>query len=123
MYSQPELKITSCSICNATITTYKLGKKLYCDACRKKISIDYHRVYNKEYKANGGLNNKNKRHYTRKGIGDEYYLNYCKNNFDKVDGCLNCICPDCLEPEKSDDFLPWESEGFNENKYIDVDLY
>lgn len=117
------LKITHCKICNTEITTKRIGRRLYCDACRAKINLEYQTAYQKAYKANGHHKKENKRHYMRNGVGELEYLNYCKNNFDKVDGCLNCICPDCLEPEKSDDFLPWEQEGFNENNYIETDLY
>jgi hypothetical protein len=56
-----------------------------------------------------------KRQYIRQNIKDTNDLEYCKNNWNKIDGCLNCQCRECIQPDDYDKFLPWENEGF----YID----
>lgn len=102
-------------------------KTMYCPECNKQYKKEYHRIYNKNYKAIGNHKRENRRHYTRtklKNISKQFdineYTEYCKNNWSTVEGCLNCICPECIQPDKSDDFLPWENEGFYEDdKKID----
>lgn len=105
--------------CGKEIKVKRIGRRKYCDECQSAINLKYQTAYQKAYRESGNINREDKRHYTRKGESNSEYLDYCKKNFNTPDGsgCRNCICPECIEPEKSDEFLPWEQEGFYEDNF------
>jgi hypothetical protein len=93
-------------------------KSNLCPSCRKKSKHEYQTIYNRNYKQEGRHLNENKRSYRRtvlKNKPREYadeFINYCRKNWDKIEGCLNCICPECIQQTENDTVLPWEDEGF-----------
>lgn len=105
----------------------KSTRSVRCPECQKKKTYREQTIYNREYKRLGRHLNENKRTYTRKVLKNkprEYhdeYVNYCRKNCNTAEGCLNCICPDCLQPTDNDKFLRWEKEeDFHvEEGYID----
>ena len=91
-----------------------------CKECQGKVNKEYQVSYHKEYLQGASFPVKEgrKRTYLSRGLDSIEDLEYCKNNFDKVGGCLNCIIAECLQPIDSDSFLPWEQEGFTEKEYL-----
>ena len=114
-----EVKAIICIDCKKEVKV-KHRKTIRCPLCDKEHKKNYHKSYNKNYKAQGNHKKLNKRNYKRtvlknaKGEVDQY-IKYCRENWFKVEGCLSCICPECLQPEKTDEFLPWEQERFYRN--------
>jgi len=115
-------KIITCKGCGDPVEVLDTHVK-FCMLCKDKHQKEYHKVYNRKYKQLGWHKKANKRAYTRTvlknapGNVDEQ-SKYCRDNHHTIEGCLNCICDVCIQPEKSDDFLIWEKEGeFYEDKY------
>ena len=118
------ITINICKRCGCSFEAESVRKK-YCDECKIITQREYHTKYNKTYNATRRFDETvKKREYKRttlkkKASKDQInsYLEYCKNNYDKVEGCLNCICSECIQ-SANDDYLIWEKdEGFYEENY------
>jgi ribosomal protein S18 len=114
-----------CDRCKGNFKTHHNNQK-YCPVCKHKVTEEYYKEYRKVYNATRRFNTEiKKRHYTRTKLKNQSRLEvdevvqYCRENHNKVEGCLNCIAKDCIQPESSDEFLIWEQEGFKEEKYLE----
>jgi hypothetical protein len=106
-----------CVDCGCEVIVKKMdGRTKRCKEHQDKFNKEYQNNYQKDYfqlyrrvlaKEDG-----RQRTYKRKYISSDEDIKYCKNNWDKIDGCLNCKCTECIQPTSNDDFLPWEQEGF-----------
>jgi hypothetical protein len=99
------------------------ANKKRCDKCNKIHSKTYQREYRKTYDKvyRGVLANKPvRRKYLKKKAESIDEVEYCKQNWNSVEGCLNCPIKECLQPIDNDSFLPWEDEGFYEDDYEDL---
>jgi hypothetical protein len=110
-----------CEHCNKPLTALSNRQK-YHKECKKELYVTYHKKYNEVYNYTGRYENIPKRKYIKRKLkknGREYTkeTEYCKNNWNTVEGCLNCICVECIQ-EEGDKMLPWEKEGFYEEDYI-----
>ena len=117
-------KTIICQRCKKEVEVSNRRRRL-CDICQILNFDSYQKEYQKEYRKLKKNTNKIKRSYTRTVLknkplikNNDEYVEYCKNNWDKIKGCVNCLCPECLQPISNDSFLPWEQEGFYEEEYM-----
>ena len=111
-------KTIICADCGTEVVVKKLNSRTKrCKKCQDKVNKDYQVSYHKEYLQGASFPVKEgrKRTYLRRGLDSIDDLEYCKNNFDKVEGCLTCVIAECLQLIDNDSFLPWEQEGFYED--------
>jgi len=106
-----------CLRCSKDITGTH-HKRLYCDECIPLKNKNYQGAYQKDYRQSGSIYNENKRSYFRKGMNSLSDADYCKKNYNTISGCLECPVKTCLQPEGADEFLIWEQEGFNEERFL-----
>lgn len=113
-----ELKTIICIDCGCEVKVKKKdGRTKRCkehqDKYNKKIQKEYQKDYHRKY-VTGAQPKKQgqKRTYQQRSVQSLDDLEYCKNNWNKVSGCLNCICSDCIQQIENDTILPWENDGF-----------
>ncbi len=116
------MPIIICEKCGVEVQA-RTTRVRFCPEHKEEHDKEYMKKYNKKYKSSGMHQREGRRKYTKRGLGKikdaNIYTEYCKNNCDTVDGCLNCICPECIQPVNSDSFLRWEKEEqFFENDYV-----
>ena len=109
--------------CDVVITKYD-GRTKRCKEHQTKFYKENQRKYHKNYprknRPKRPESTTGKRTYIRQNISQTSDIEYCHSNWEKVDGCLNCICKECIQPEDYDKMLPWENEGFyTDDKTID----
>jgi len=110
-------KTIICKDCNTEVVIKKLdGRTIRCKKCQDKFNHNYQNNYQKEYfqkyRRVKAQDDKRPRTYKRRYIDSLDDVEYCKQNWQTVEGCLNCKCKECLQPVDNDSFLPWEKEGF-----------
>jgi hypothetical protein len=89
---------------------------------KKKYQNKYQTEYYYKYRRAKASEDNRPRVYKKRNVGSLDEMEYCKNNWNSVSGCLNCIAPECLQEEDNDTMLPWENEGFYADD-IKIDYY
>jgi hypothetical protein len=123
---EKEVKTIICQRCGKRVEVKNRRRRL-CDNCQPLNLDDYQKSYQKSYRELRKVNPKTdevKRPYVRKVLKNKPYIRkideyseYCRLNWNTVEGCLNCIIPECIQETSNDSMLPWESEGFYESEY------
>jgi hypothetical protein len=113
-----EQKTIICIDCGCKVIVKKFdGRTKRCEEHQKEFYKNNQKLYHKTY-VHVPRDKDKKRYYIRKdNIIDD--IEYCRNNWDKIEGCLNCICEKCIQPDEYDKFLIWEKEDqFYEEDYL-----
>ena len=114
-----DTKIIYCIDCGCEVRINKMnGRTKRCEKHQDEFNKQYQNNYQKEYfqlyRRVTAKEDRRQRTYKRRYIDSIEDVEYCKNNWNTVDGsgCRNCVLDDCIQPTSNDDFLPWENEGF-----------
>lgn len=112
-----EYKTIICIDCGCEVKVKKMdGRTKRCkehqDKFRKEYQNNYQKDYFQLYRRKTAKESGRQRIYKRRYINSEEDIEYCKNNWYKVKGCLECKCEECIQPTDNDSYLPWENEGF-----------
>jgi hypothetical protein len=110
-------KIIICKDCGCEMeVTSRTANRKRCNDCNKLYYKNYQKEYQRTYVWVHEKRTKNtiKRTYSKRTTNSIDEVEYCKNNWNSIEGCLNCPCADCIQQIENDTLLPWENEGFYE---------